>query len=882
MTHVRSRGPESDRRCPRFADWLLARALKNDAERDMVLGDLREELPRRGRVWYVRQAIGIAAHALLRPLSAPAEPAPSGDFFMRIMITDVRYAWRSLMKRPLLTLTVAGTLALGLGANAAIFNLIDRLVLRPYPLEDPDRVLLFAETGAGQYKKDSVSPRDFYDWRGGVTTTEFLSAYAYWDANLVDRNQPERVQGYQITSGFFEALSVKPVLGRSFVRDDETFGRHHLVIISDALWKRRFDGDPAIVGRYVTVDGGPAQVIGVMPPHFNFPEGCDIWAPMSFDPKAPPPRSARFMTPIARLKAGKTLEDAQAEMSLIAARLAREYPEDRNIGVRTYTLTRGMLDEGTGPLLSLWQASAFIVLLIACANIANLLLARAAERRRETAVRLALGAGRGDIARELLTESALLALVSVPGAIGFAWLSLYALRVSMPANIIRFVPGFESLGPDVRLVSFTIALALLTALIFGLVPALQAGGARVAETLKEGGRTSTGRQLLRRTIVIAEIAIALPLLVTAGLGVLGTRQFLSGPQGYDPDGVLTMKLVLQNRAYPDPAALRSFAEKISPAIESIAGVESVSIVNNMPTSGGNASRRVDIDGHPAVDPKNLPTVDMRAVTPGYFSTLRIPVVRGRDFTTADREDAAPVAIISESMARKFWPGEDPIGRRFRTPAEGTMTVVGICGDIIHDWFSRHNAPTMYRPYRQLPTSNFALVIRTPGDPASLASPVRRALLDVDSTQPVFEVMTMRRALHERTIGLQYLVAIMTVFAAIALVLASVGLYALISYLVAQRRHEIGVRIALGASSAQVVRLTIGQAFRLTVVGSAIGLLLSIALSRLIQAGLIGMGSGDARVFAAFAGVLTGTALVAGYLPARRAAAIDPMVALRTE
>jgi putative ABC transport system permease protein len=656
------------------------------------------------------------------------------------------------------------------------------------------------------------------------------------------------------------------------------------VIISDRLWKQRFDGDPAIIGRRVMVDGEPAEVIGVMPPRFNFPEGCDIWSPFWFDPKRPPSRNARFATVIGRLKPGKTLEDAQAESGVIAARLARDYKEDRDYGVRAYTLTRGMLDEGTGPMLSMWQVSAFIVLLIACANIANLLLARAGERRRETAVRLAIGASRVDVMRELLTESVLLALVSVPGAIGFAWLSLYAIRISMPANILRFVPGFESLGPDFRLVSFTIGLALLTAVIFGLLPALQAGRGSVSETLKEGGRTATGRQLLRRGLVIGEIAIALPLLVTAGLGALGTRQFLSGPQGYDPDGLLTMKLVLPDRAYPDPASQRLFIDKAIAAVEPIAGVSRVSVVNNPPASGGAASRRVDIDGHPAPDPNHLPIVDMRAATPGYLSTMRIPLVSGRDFTTADREDSTPVAIVSESMARKFWPNEDPIGRRFKTPADGKgwITVVGICGDIIHDWFNRHDVPTIYRPYRQQTTNYFGVMIRTAGDPSSLAAPVRRALLGVDPTQPVFDVMTMKRALHERTIGLQYLVAIMTVFGGIALLLASVGLYALISYLVVQRRHEIGVRIALGASRTQVVRLTIGQAFRLAVTGSAIGLLLSIALARVIQAGLIGVGHSDPRVFAGFAGVLIGTALLAGYVPARRAAAIDPMVALRTE
>ncbi|HEX6464019.1 MAG TPA: ABC transporter permease, partial [Vicinamibacterales bacterium] len=509
----------------RAARWLLGRALSNPAEREMVLGDLEEELPRRGRLWYCRQALSIAGHALVRPRPVPPEIPRSGDMFMRILLKDVKYAWRSLLHRPLLTFTVAATLSLGLGANAAIFNLIDRLVLRPYPLEDPDRVVLFAETGPSQdFKKESVAPANFYDWRASTTTTEFLSGFAWWDANLTERDQPERLQGDFVTAGFFEALHVRPALGRTFVHDDETFGRHHVVMLSDALWKRRFAGDPSIVGRGVMIDGRPFEIAGVMPARFNFPEGCEIWAPLSFDPKTAPPRNSRFLTAIARLKAGHTLEDAQAEMALIGDRLAREYPDDRHYGVATYTLTRGMLDEGTGPLLSLWQASAFIVLLIACANIANLLLARAAERRRDTAVRLALGATRGRIVREFLTESVMLALVAVPGAIGFAWAALYAIRVSMPANILRFVPGFESLGPDVRLVSFTVFLALLTATIFGTLPALQAGAAGVAETLKEGGRTATGRHWLRRAIVVFEIAVALPLLVCAGLGVLGTRQ----------------------------------------------------------------------------------------------------------------------------------------------------------------------------------------------------------------------------------------------------------------------------------------------------------------------------------------------------------------------
>jgi putative ABC transport system permease protein len=884
----RDRAPEARPRHhalpPAIATWILTRVLRNADEREMVLGDLQEEFGSRGVSWYWRQTGSIAIHACGRRAWTRDRSTRSGESFMYTLMKDVRYAWRALFKRPLVTLTVAATLALGLGANAAVFNLIDRLVLRPYPIDDPDSVVLLSETGPNiQFKKETVSPANYFDWRAQSQSLAFLSAYAWWDANLVARDEPERLPGFQVTSGFFEAMNVQPALGRTFVRDDETFGRHHVVVLGDGLWRRRFNADPSIIGATIIVDGEPQQVVGVMPPRFALPEGSQIWSPIAFDPKSPPRRDNRYFTVIGRLKPGRTLDDAQSELSVVAARLAREYPEaNRDHGVRVYTLTRGMMDEGLGPMLSLWQASAAIVLLIACANIANLLLARAAERRHETGVRLALGASRSRIIRESLTESALLALVAVPPALGFAWLSLYVIRVSMPANILRFVPGFETLGPDARLVGFTASVALLTACIFGLLPAIQASSSSVTETLKEGGRTSTGRQRLRRTIVIAEIAIALPLLVAAGLGVLGTRRFLTGPQGYDPDGLLTMKVVLPERVYADATSRRQFVANAIDALQGVAGVEQAAAINNMPTTGGNSSRAIEIEGQPAADPQNLPSVDFRAATLDYFATLRIPVLRGRNFTRGDREDTDPVAIVSDSMARKFWPGEDAVGRRFRVRGGPWLTVVGVCGDVIHDWFNRRNTPAMYRPFLQAPTDYLSLVVRTTSDPASVAQPARRALLRVDPAQPVFELMTMRRALHERTIGLQYLSGIMSVFAALALVLASVGLYALISYFVAQRRHEIGVRMALGASRGDVVRLTVGQALRLTLSGTAIGLVLSIALSRLMEAGLLGIATSDARIFAAFAAVLVATALVAGYLPARRAAAIDPSSALRVE
>ena len=874
----------------RFSEWLLRRALRDDHEREMVLGDLLEELPRRGRFWYSRQAVAIALHAALRG-AVPQQDRPSGDFFMRIFAKDVRYACRSLLKRPLLTLTVSLTLALGLGANAAIFNLIDRLVLRPFPAVDPDNVVMIAETGPRlSYRRETTSPANFIDWRASADTVTHMAAMQWWDANLTDNDDPERVQGAQVSSGFFDALGIRPVLGRGFVRDDETFGRHHVVVLSHALWQRRFDGDPGVIGRSVLIDGEPNIVVGVAPRRFGFPDGAEMWSPIAFDPKQAPRRDSRYLTVIGRIQTGRTFEDVDSQMNVLAARLAREYPDaNRDHGVRVYTLTRGMMDEGSGPMLSLWQASAFVVLLIACANIANLMLARAAERRREIAVRLALGASRARVVREQLTESVLLSLLAVPPALGFAWICLYLMRISMPARILRFVPGFETLGPDLQLLGFTLALALLTACIFGILPALQAARARVSDALKEGGRSTTGRQLLRRGIVVAEMAIALPLLVAAGLGVMGTNRLLNGPQGYNPDGLLSMKLLLPERTYPDDAARRRFVERAQQAIAAVPGVTEVTAANALPAGGSNSSAAFEIDGRPSDDPRNLPTIDNRIVGPRHFETMEIPVKRGRGFTAADRDGSALVAIVSESMAAKYWPGEDPIGRRVRVrygPLRANsgpwITVVGVSGDIIQDWFNRRNVPTMYRPIAQVPTEYFGIAARTAGDPMAVAGAIRQALLRLDPAQPVFDMATMRQVLHERMIGLQYLSAIMTVFGTLALFLAAVGLYAVIAYLVAQRRHEIGLRIALGASRRDVMQLTVGQALRLTMIGGAIGLALSIALSRVMESAMLGIATSDVRLFAGFATVLVSAALLAGYLPARRAASIDPMVALRVE
>lgn len=806
---------------------------------------------------------------------------------MRTLGLETRYALRSLGKRPGLSALVVLTLALGLGANAAIFEMVDALVLRPFTIPQIDRIVMVAETspdeGIGN-ANETVSPANFLDWKKQATAFERLAAFGWWDVNLAGIDEPERVSGFFVSADLFPALGIEPVLGRWFTHDEETRGRHRRAVLSHGLWQRRFGSDPSILGKPILLDAEQFDVVGVAPPAFDFPMGAEIWAPLSFDAKAAALRRSRYLSVVGRLAPSRTIEEAKAEMAVIARRLEQQYPEaNRERGARVSTLIEGMKDPGLGPILALWQASAAFVLLIACANIANLLLARGAERQRDLAIRLAIGASRARLIREMLIESSLLALAAIPASLAFAWAGIHLMRVSMPARLVRFVSGWQSLDVDLRLIAFTGALAFGTAVVFGMLPALQGSRSRLSDSLKEGGRSTTAgrqRQRLRRTLVVAEVALALPLLVASGLGTLGAHRFLNGPQGYDPDGLLTMRAVLPDARYADPASRLRFATDVVERLAKLPGVQRAAAVNVIPSGNSNAGRAIEIEGQPNPDPANPPSVDYRAATPSFFETMRIPIVRGRGFTDADRQDALPVAIVTESMARKYFSGSDPIGRRVKLGDGPWTTVVGISADIIHDWFGKRWYPTVYRPYAQAPAGNVGFTIRAVGDPATLGLAARHAVRAVDPGQPVFDVMTMREVLRVKTIGLQYVAVIMAVFGGLALVLAVVGVYSLMAFLVAQRTHEIGVRIALGATRRDVLRLAVGQTARLTVAGTLLGFVLATALGKLMEAGLLGVVSSDARISVGFAIVLVAAALAAGYIPARRAAGIDPIIALR--
>ncbi len=890
---------------PRLATRLLAAALGRTKWTESILGDLHEEhAARSGRsrlsanAWYWLQAMRLGArgaarraHGTIRfsrqtvPSLAPPSP---GDSLMRTLNLEVRHAARSILKRPAMSAIVVVTLALGIGANAAVFEMIDALVLRPFTMPDVDRLTLLSYSRADDTRpQESVSPADFLDLRRHQPDAfERLAAWEFWNANLVGQDEPENVQGFFVSADFFPVLGVQPVAGRNFLPEEETRGQHRRVVLGHGLWQRRFASDAAIVGRSIEVDGTPHEVVGIAPPGFDFPMGTQIWAPLSFAPATATNRRAMYLTALGRLAPGRTLEEAQAQMATIGERLTREHQEtNKGRELRVHTLKDGMMDLGLKPILAMWQASAAFVLLIACANVASLLLARGAERQREMAVRLAIGASRARVVRELLIESSILALAAVPGALVVAWLSLKLIVGYMPARIARFVAGWHHMDVDVRLIVFTCGLAVVTVVVFGLIPAIQATRPRLAETLKEGGRSATpggARLRLRRGLVIGEMALALPLLVAAALSVLTVDRFLNGPQGFNPDGLLTMRLILPDARYPDGRARATFAHDTAARLRTIPGVESAAAVNVMPAGNNNSGRSIEIDGVPNPDPSNPPSADFRTATPELFAAMQIPIRTGRGFTDADRADTQPIVIVNDAFARRHWPNADPIGKRMRTGTDPWMTVVGVCGDHIHDWFGRRNTPTLYRPFPQAPSSGMALLVRTSRDPATVAAEARAAVRAVDPTQPVFELQPMRTTLFERTVGLQYVGAIMFAFGGLALLLAVIGVYGVMASMVTERTHEIGVRMALGATRRDVLRLTVGQAGRLSAIGMGIGVALSLLSSRLIEAGLLGVASSDARITAGLAAVLVASALIAGYLPARRAASIDPTVALRGE
>jgi len=811
---------------------------------------------------------------------------------MSQLVRDVRFALRSMAKSPGVSLLMVGTLAVGLAANGIIFNVLDAMVLHPFEYPNTSRLVRLWETGPGldNIDRENVAAANLLDWQAQAKgALADMIAIDEWETSLRTDGASEHVELAAVSAGFWEALGVAPAAGRAFLPEEAQKGQDRRLILSDALWRRSFGGQP-MVGRTVTLNTEPYEVVGIAPPRFQFPNGAQGWVPLVLPAASEARRDQHGLAVLGRLADGRTAAQARAELAVAAGRIEKEHPQTntgRGVAVASFNL--GFGDPVLPDILAIWQAAAVLVMLIASVNVANLILARGAERQREMALRLALGAGRGRILRQLLTEGVVTAMAAAALSVPLVALGSRAMRDPMPAELLRYLPGWDHLGADWRTFAFTAVLAVLAAAVFSMIPARRAWAASLSDVLHDGGRGTTvggARQRGRNALVVFQMAAALVLMATAGLAVRSARDLLRGPQGYDPDRLLTFEVRLNEHTYAEPARRLTFVRDVRERLGRLPGVTDVTTANVLPARNGNNWQGVEVEGQPLAKNADPPSVDARWVEPNYFATMRLPVLQGRGIEEADVEASQPVVVVSRSFAQKFWPGQDAIGRRFRTvdPASETpwLTVVGISGDVVHQWVMRRNWPTMYRPMRQEPRLRLAFAMRTTGDPDALMPAVGRALKDVDPDQPADDVMSMRRAIARGTIGIQYVAGIMSAFGVLALVLALSGVYGILSYRVSLRTTEIGVRMALGATRRDVLALTLGQAARLSAIGLAAGAVLAFGMARVLSSALRGAVASDPGMVALTTAALALAALVAAWVPSRRAMGIEPAMALRSE
>jgi predicted permease len=799
---------------------------------------------------------------------------------------DCRYGVRVLRKNAGFTAVAVLVLALGIGANTSLFSVVNAVLLRPLPFPGAERIVWF--DGVQQARgitASNLSPADYADWGEQAGAFESMAAYVTGSANLSDEaGEPERVARVSVTASFFSTLGVGPALGRALSPGDESPGAEDVAVLSHALWQRRFGAGQGVLGSRIHVNGRPVTVVGVMPPGFDFPRESLMWTPLKPE-KSAQKRDNRYLNVLARMKPGVTVEEAETEVGVISSRLGQQYPETNGgWSVRLTRLHERTVRDVRASLLLLLGAVGF-VLLIACANVANLLLARAAGRRREIALRTALGAGRLRVIRQLLTESLMLAALG--GAAGLI-LSLF-LTDLLVAISPGSLPRLDEVGMDWRVLGFTAGLVCAVGLLFGIAPALEASNPNLSEALKEGSRGSSGgrgRNRVRAALVVAEVALSMLLLVGAGLLIKSFLQLRGANPGFDPENVLTMRVNLPSTRYPEPQQRASFFQELARRLEAAPGVEAVGAAISLPLGGTtlSVSRAFVREGRPLATEHAFDAA-YNVTTPGFIKAMRIPLRSGRDFTERDGKDAPPVALINETLARREFPGEDPVGKRLTAwrDEQFAREIVGVVADVKMRQMEGEEGPQVYVPLAQNATwGSLSVAVRTTVEPESLARAVREAVLAVDKAQPVFDVRTMEEVRSASVANRRLVVILFGVFAALALLLSSVGLYGVISYAVAQRTHEIGIRMALGAQKKAILRLVLGQGMLLTSLGVGAGLVAALALSRLLSSLLYGVSATDAATFTGVALLLTAVAAVACYIPARRAMKVDPMIALRYE
>ena len=803
---------------------------------------------------------------------------------------DARYAGRTFMRSPGFALIAVATIAIGVGANAAIFSVVNATLLRPLPYPRAHELVLVSGSNrqTGQ-STGNATPANFLDWRARHHSFTGMAAFREASVTLSSGDHPERRRAAMVTSSFFDVLQIAPAVGRTFTAEDEVHGAPRTAVISDAMWRERFGGRPDAVGQRVRFDDELYTIVGVMPPGIDYPGKAQVWIPPHWpvpdDPLLSPAqdpsaqRNHGYFFVVARLKPGVTLKGAAADMDAVAASIERDYPTtNRDVGALLVGLREDLLEGDIRTTTLLLFAAVGLLLLIAAANVSGLLMARASARHQEIALRAALGATRGRILGQLLTESLLLAAIGGASGVLLAMWLVPALVSLSPDDLT--VAGDVTVDRTVLL--FGLGLSTITGLLFGLAPARQMSRCDVNEDLKQSARgaISAKQRQLRALLVAGEIALSLVLLVAAGLTVRSFIQVQRVTSGFDPEGVLTVGIAPASTRYTAAAQRAEFWERVVKTVGQVPGVQRAAAISRLPLLHGNSTRGLAIKGAP---PDLQATANYRTASPDYFGVMGIPLLRGRPFEDGDREGRPMVAIVSSSMAQRYWPGRDATGQQFQINVPGPeYTIVGVVGDVRSASLELAPEPTFYVPYRQDAFPSMTIVLKTSASAAALTNAIRAAIWEVDKDQPVGAVLTMDEQLSRSLQRRRYSVTLLSIFGAVAALLAAVGLYGVLAFIVAQRRREIGVRIALGATGRDVIRDVLGQGLRLAGLGVSIGLALALAMTRLMSALLFGTSPTDIVTFAGASTLLTGIAVTASLVPALRASRVDPLVALRDE
>jgi putative ABC transport system permease protein len=818
---------------------------------------------------------------------------------METVWQDVRFGFRMLMKHRLASLVCIVALALGIGANAAIFSLAEAFLLHPVPFENGDRFVallnIHAQGSAGGFGSQDyvpIAPATYFDWKKEAHSFDQITAYAWDEVNLTGDREPQKVQTFKVAANFFETIGKRPAMGRAFVPEEEEVGKDQSIILGHALWQQRFASDPNILGKNVKVDGKSFTIVGVMGKGFDYPMPAEAWIPLAFDVKERLRRDNRWLWPLGRLAPGVSFEQAAAEMQAIAARQVEAYP-DTNKGYQlvalqlrefiTSTLTRQYT-------LLLMGAVAF-VLLIACANVANVQFARVTGRVSEFAIRTALGGSRWRVVRQLLIESILLAMAGAVLGLFLAQWDIDMILAHMPPDVARFVAGWKTIRLDSNAFLFALTISVVSGVLSGIAPSLLSSRTNVTDTLKEGGRGSTmgrGRHRLRATLVIGEVTLALVLLVGAGLLVRSFQGLLSVNESYEPTTLLTMNMTLPETQYGKAPERLNFHEQVQQRLAAIPGVQTAALATHVPYAdgGGVSTRDFSIEGRPLTRREESRDAIVETTSPSYFDEMNIALRDGRVLTDADGAESPRVAVVSASLARRYFGNENPLGKHIKIGKADSddpwMTVVGVVSDLHYSWINKEDVPTIYRSFRQSPPSYTTLVLRTSGDPMKFVAAARAQIAAVDPNLPMYNIKSMDKVIVESIIGIAYVATMMAVLGVIALVLASVGIFGVMSYSVSERTHEIGIRMSQGAQTRDILALVLRSGMLMTLLGLAIGLPISLVLARTLSALLFNVQAADPVTFIGLPLLLAAVAALACYLPARRAASLDPLKALRHE